>query len=415
MIKGTRLTPMRKTATHSMPKIAYYVQRFPQISQGFVYNQMAAPHDMGWDTKVIACRCADASHIPQEASRCGYMERRSYLDWAATEIALARKLLGNTLTRKLLEFRHQVHSRRHTQKPLRFPGGNYDIIHAQFGYSGTVALQHRQLGMIEGPILTAFRGYDLTGFYRLKGPHYYDALKAEGDLFLPSCHYFKEMLIADGFPTERVKVIYSGINTTPLEHLPRPRGGDADEVVRVLSVGRLTAKKGFDVGIKAFAKAAAQCGNLRYCIVGGGDLDKELRELAATLGVLDRIEFAGEKDQEAVYPYLAKSDIFLHPSVTPASGDMDGAANAPKEGAAAGLPVIVSNHGGLKEVIEQGSGGYVVQEKDSDTIADHLISLAQDASLRTQMGVAARARALALFKREHINQQIMETYQEFLA
>lgn len=395
-----------------VPRIAYFVQRFPQLSQGFVYNQMAAPVAAGWEARVIARKWEPERVCPEVAREAGFLERRHYLNRACDALKRMRRYYGSTFTRWRLRQQALRESRRHTGTEIPLPEPRFDVLHAQFGYAGAMALELRKLGLVQGPLITAFRGYDITAQVRKKGRSYYDDLFREGEWFLPSCRYFIDLMTDLGCPAERIRVIYSGINTDPLRDLPIRRERLDGAPVRLLSVGRLVPKKGFSIGIRALAEARKQGVELTYTIVGGGEDESRLKQLARDLGVGGHVHFPGAQPQEQIPGFLGEADIFLHPSETPDSGDQDGAANAPKEAGAAGLPVIVTAHGGLPEVVEDGVSGFVVPERAVEAMADRLATLAKDQETRYRFAEASRRHVLQTFDRGVINKQLMAFYEE---
>jgi glycosyltransferase involved in cell wall biosynthesis len=160
--------------------------------------------------------------------------------------------------------------------------------------------------------------------------------------------------------------------------------------ITVGMVGRLTAWKGQHVFLRAFKRAFPD-GGCRAVIVGAplfgeDEYEAHLRRLVGSLGLDDRVEFAGF--QEDIPAQLARFDILVHASVIP-----EPFGQVVLEGMAAGLPVVASGAGGPSEVITDGRDGFLFEPGESDGLAAVLRRLAADPSLRERVGTAARARA----------------------
>lgn len=170
-------------------------------------------------------------------------------------------------------------------------------------------------------------------------------------------------------------------NPAPLEPAsssPRP--------LTILIVSRLTPFKGVDVGIRALPLLCRP--DVRLRIVGSGRVEAELRQMAATLGVTDRVEFAGEVAPERIHHEYARADIFALPSRYEPFGIVL------VEAMAAGLPVVASRTGGIPDVLEGGNVGLLTPVGDEQALAAALNTLLVNPELRARMGAAGRRRAL---------------------
>ncbi|MFP5360737.1 MAG: glycosyltransferase [Actinomycetes bacterium] len=156
--------------------------------------------------------------------------------------------------------------------------------------------------------------------------------------------------------------------------------------VRVLAVGRLVEKKGFDVLIRAVGLAQSR---LELVIVGDGP---ERRALEASARGLP-ITFLGKLRREALNEEYRKAAVAVFPSRRAASGDQDGLPVAMLEAMGAGCAVIASDLPGINEAIEEGHSGALVPPGDADALARTLEVVAEDAELRAALGHAARVRA----------------------
>jgi glycosyltransferase involved in cell wall biosynthesis len=155
-------------------------------------------------------------------------------------------------------------------------------------------------------------------------------------------------------------------------------------------VGRIAPWKGQDVFLRGFAEAFPD-GEARATIVGAplfGEeaYERELHELAARLGVSERVRFAGFRDDVAAE--LAELDVLVHASVIP-----EPFGQVVVEGMAAGIPVIAAGSGGPAEVMDDEVHGLLYAPRDSAALAGALRRLAGAPELRVRMGQAGLERA----------------------
>lgn len=155
-------------------------------------------------------------------------------------------------------------------------------------------------------------------------------------------------------------------------------------------VGRIAPWKGQDLFLRAFARAFPG-GETRAAIVGGpmfGEerYERELAALAASLGIADRVDFRGFR--ENVWAELAGFDALVHASLTP-----EPFGQVVLEGMAAGLPVIAPDAGGPASLIRHGDTGMLFAPGDERALAERMRALREDAQARARMGEAAQAAA----------------------
>src|SRR5206468_35244 len=123
----------------------------------------------------------------------------------------------------------------------------------------------------------------------------------------------------------------------------------------VLSVGRLTAAKNYEMLFR-IAERCRGANQAHFFIAGHGELEQELKTMAARMSVLDRVHFLGlRRDVPAL---LASADVFCYTS------RFEGFPNALLEAMAAGLPIFTTRFTGVEEIIEDGATGLIVPQDD---------------------------------------------------
>jgi len=286
------------------------------------------------------------------------------------------------------------------------------LVHAHFGPDGLLALPlARALGV---PIVTSLRGYDvgrsttsLLASGRLSWMRYalgQDALKREGGLFLAVSDALRARAVAAGFPPERTRTHYNGVD---LARFPAGPGGDG---ATILHVGRLVEKKGTALLLAAFAEVRKAHPGAMLAIVGEGPLRGALEQRSAELGLGESVRFLGAQPPEIVAEWMRRSAVLAAPSLTAGDGDAEGLPNVVVEAAASALAVVASDHVGIPEAVADGRNGFIVPEGESEPLARRLSDLLASAELRRGMGLAGRKLAEARFDAARQMERLEEIY-----
>ncbi|MET0863725.1 MAG: glycosyltransferase family 4 protein, partial [Nakamurella sp.] len=150
----------------------------------------------------------------------------------------------------------------------------------------------------------------------------------------------------------------------------RERYGVAAQAPLLLSVSRLVARKGQDNLIRAVPAIVSLVPDLRVLIVGDGPDAARLRGLAGSLGLADRVIFAGQVGWSDLPAHYAAADVFAMLCRTRGSGlDVEGLGIVFLEASASGLPVIAGRSGGAPETVQEGRTGVVVDGRDIESVA----------------------------------------------
>ncbi len=172
---------------------------------------------------------------------------------------------------------------------------------------------------------------------------------------------------------------------------PAPR---AERPLTIGIVKSLAPKYGVDLLLRAFAGLPDAC---RLLIVGDGPQRAELEALAGELGIAARTEFTGAVAHADVPALLNRLDIYVAPSRL----DSESFGVAVIEASACALPVVVSDAGGLPEVVRDGETGLVVPRDDVPALQAALQRLVLDAALRDRLGGAGRAHVARAYEWGH--------------
>jgi glycosyltransferase involved in cell wall biosynthesis len=187
----------------------------------------------------------------------------------------------------------------------------------------------------------------------------------------------------------RIEVIRSAVDTAQFLDSPncdaiRSEFGIPADALVLGAAGQLIPRKGHRYLLQAVAGLKQRFPTLRLVIFGDGYLSSQLREQASSLGLGDTVQFAGFRDD--LDDFMGCFDVFVHPALA------EGLGVATLKAAAAGVPVIGFNAGGLPEAIVNGETGILVPPEDVDALQDAIATLASDRDLRQRMGAAGRKR-----------------------
>ncbi|MEY2499771.1 MAG: hypothetical protein QOI07_105 [Verrucomicrobiota bacterium] len=205
-------------------------------------------------------------------------------------------------------------------------------------------------------------------------------------VFVNSEHY-RKCWIDRGFAPEKLKILPRGLDTDLFNPTRRdlkfwPGSGANGKEVRLLYVGRISREKDLDVLAAAYKKIRKAGHPVKLYLVGDGPYAEAL---AATLP--DAV-FLGYLSGEKLAKAYASADAFVFPSTTDTFG------NVVLEAQASGLPVIVSDIGGPKELVDDGRTGFVTKAHDPEDFARAIERISGDAGLRARMGEEARRQVI---------------------
>ncbi len=201
-------------------------------------------------------------------------------------------------------------------------------------------------------------------------------------------------------PFERSLVCYPGIHDD-FVRLPAPTFDySPDRAFRLVSVGRLTPRKGFDVVIAAVGILTRSGLDVTYDIVGSGDDLQRLHEVAGEHGVTDRVTFSGfAPDNAAIVEKLRRGDLFCMVSrLRDSRCDVEGFGIVYLEAGAAGRPCVASRSGGIPEAVVHDETGVLVEDPESaEQVADAIRTYIGNPDLLRRHGMRAYERAVRQF------------------
>ncbi len=203
-------------------------------------------------------------------------------------------------------------------------------------------------------------------------------------------------------PGSEFFVIPNGVETKRFKPASRP----LNSKVKILFIGRLIPRKGFQRVVMALPKVRERTASLfEVEVVGTGTSRWQLDVVAEELGVSELIHYVGTVPYDRLEKAYQYADIFVLTSLS------EGMPSVILEAMGCGLPVVASDVGGNNELVEEGVNGYLIKGDDVETLAQQLTRLIDDASLRRQMGQAGREKALK-YDWENIMREYNRLYEQ---
>jgi len=208
------------------------------------------------------------------------------------------------------------------------------------------------------------------------------------DRVIAISNFVKNDMIASGVESERITVVYNGLDLNAFDSSKVRSGTEKADMV-IGSVGSLTKRKGHRFLIEAFAKVANDIPNVRLVIAGEGPEFGSLTSLVHSLDLASRVTFTGYSSN--VPSLLSEFDLYVHPATDEPFGI------AVLEAMSSGLCVIATAVDGVPEIIQDGQTGILVASQDPDQMASAMRRTLVAPDLRSRLGAMAIEEVSARF------------------
>ncbi len=280
-----------------------------------------------------------------------------------------------------------------------------DVVHAH-GYKADLytwaALRNQDVPFIS----TCHTWYDNSVLLRAYGAADRHVLRSFAAVVAVS-HEVESRLLAARVAPDRISIVPNGIDTGAfLVHNPTPNQ-DANRPLVVGLVGRLSYEKGIDLFVHAAARVLEDLPDTRFHIIGDGPERLALEHLIQTLNLSGSVSLLGRKDDmPAIYPAI---DLIVSAS------RQEGLPISLLEAMASGRAILATSVGEVPSLIRNQETGLLVPPNDIDTLVAGMRALLTSASLRQQLGTAARHRVEAEFSAEQMTERYCRIYRRVLA
>jgi glycosyltransferase involved in cell wall biosynthesis len=210
-----------------------------------------------------------------------------------------------------------------------------------------------------------------------------------------------------GADPDKVVVIPMGVNTEAFSWPREPPGTRGD--LRMVSVGRLHWVKGYEYALQAVDLLSRRGHVVNYTIAGDdGGGEKSVRLARRDLALEERVTLAGFVPPAGVRDLLRSADLFVLPSIS------EGVSTAALEAMAMGVPVVVTDVGGMADVIDYGRAGMLVPPRDSLELANAIERLIVDPDLREGISKEGTKRVRECFDAGQQTDRLVAMYEDLV-
>lgn len=291
-----------------------------------------------------------------------------------------------------------------------------DIVHTHTAKAGMLGRVAARLALGRRPIVVhTYHGHVLRGYFSPRTTAFYRALerglaRLSTRLVGVSQATVDDLVELGVAPRERFSVVPVGLDLAAFLRVQpgtgpwrAELGADADALVLAF-VGRLVPIKRVDLLIEAVRRARQRGVDVRLAVIGDGELRAALEHQAAPLG--DAVRFLGfRRDLTAI---AAGTDLAVLAS------DNEGTPVALIEAAAAGVPAIATDVGGVRDIVVDGRSGLLVPPGDADALADAICDADARRAELPAMGRAAREHVAGRFAAERLVADVGDLYDRLL-
>ncbi len=398
--------------------MAYILHWFPEPTETFIFNEVVGLREMGLPIRVYTLYGELAANLSRDMLAARVPTLRlgipavagipsDLLFWKRRDPARFRQVCFRVLMRRWSDLENTAESW------WAFFCGF--LLARRFEED---AIEHIHAPWANGPATAAWVASLLTGIPFSFAVHATDIYPPDGALMekIAASSFIRSENGAnvdylgtfDRTFLPKIHLVYSGhpirsVGTAPVPMTPP---------YRILALGRLVPKKGFDVLIRACGVLKERGVDLRLVLGGSGRCHSDLKNLADRLGLGDRVEFRGFVPQHLVSDFLATGDVFVMPSVVDATGDRDGLPNVILEALLQGLPVVASDVCGIREAVRHSETGLLVRQGDPLDLADVIQEMLRDRGKALQMAEAGRAMVVREFDIQESCLKMLQLFQE---
>jgi glycosyltransferase involved in cell wall biosynthesis len=284
---------------------------------------------------------------------------------------------------------------------------NYDIIHSHTSHAHTLAFL-ASLGIRTRLLVSRRVDFSIFrhSFLHLSGIKY----RFMTDYYIAISHKIKDILVQDGVPRQRIFVVHSGIDperftAVSMDYLIPEFNLKSNEPV-VVNVAHLAGHKGQQYLVRAIPLVLAKIPAARFFIVGEGELMSELKALAVSLGLNQKLIFTGFRQDVGAFYQIA--DLFVSSSV------QEGLGTAVLDALALGKPVVATNSGGIPEIIQDGETGRLVAPADPAALAEGIIELLTNPKEARRMAMQGQMMVRKMFSVDLMVEKNIEVYRQIL-
>lgn len=386
-------------------KIAYLLNGFPRLSETFILREILELEQQGTRLHIFALFKPSAIDMVEEGK---------YIQAPVTYLPHPRRFPHGTLILMAMTARRLLKTPWRLLRTClsvvirsRQPSALRHLLHASYlaDQLERERITHLHAHYANTPATIAQFVYLLTGISYSFTAHAYDiylsskaslAYKMKMASFVVTCTGYNQQYLSalvDRRAGEHIHRIYHGLDTRIFPTV----ASTSRTPPLILSVARLTEKKGLSYLIRACRLLADQGYNFTCRIVGEGPLHPVLEQEIRELKLTERVELQGAEPLKRVIEMYQQATIMALPCIIGKNGDRDGIPNVLIEALYMEVPVISTPVSGIPELITSEVNGLLVPPNDSMALAGALARLLDDSDLRDRLAASGRQKVLEQF------------------
>lgn len=292
----------------------------------------------------------------------------------------------------------------------------FDIIHAHYGHNGAFIADLIAKEILQKvKLVTSFHGYDMWPSKMEQLQIKYKNLIIQQSIKIANTNYSKSLLLNIGFNESDIRVIPVGLDLDVFYSKKKYKAFNEQNLFNLVFCGRLAKVKAPEQTIEIINEIInnRKIKNVRLHIIGEGEMHMELISRIKKYQLDDYVNMHGALNQKQIVSILENSSVFILPGIyEKETGSAETQGLVVQEAQALGLPVIVSNVGGIKFGMVEGRTGYVVDESDIRQYADKIIYLMGNEPVLKKMSIDAKAFVVENYDIRIIGEKLINTYKE---
>jgi glycosyltransferase involved in cell wall biosynthesis len=407
-----------------VPVLGMILKGYPRISETFISNEILLLEKRGFAIHLFSMR-----QPREDFTHASVNEIRARVDYLPETLLkpLPRLLYHNLIlafkqpgiyaaalktawrrflrTYKSATIKHLLQAGYLAQRLL--PASGVTHLHAHFAHSPTsVAMFTSQLTGLPFSFTAHAKDIYTSDPRQLRE-------KIELSRFVITCTEYNRrhlLKISDGHPT-RIHRIYHGIDIDLFSGKCEQQNNPVHPY-RILTIARLTAKKGLPTVYKALKILADNGVSFEHTLIGDGEDRESILELIGKLELSSMTRWLGTQPHHVVLEHYRDSDLFVLGCEVATNGDRDGIPNVLVESMAMGVPVVATDVSAIPELVQDGETGLLVSAGRPGKLAEAMRRMLTDTELRHRVIPAACQAAAEGFDNRRLIQDLANVYQK---
>ncbi|MDD5680059.1 MAG: glycosyltransferase [Candidatus Omnitrophica bacterium] len=377
----------------TQPRIAYILSQFPVTSETFILREIRALQSRGVNIKIVSLKPCRDKIIHPEARE---LMRHTLYARAVTFGGLRFSFCYPVRALKTLSYVVSTY----TSNPVGLAKALYvwleclslaDMIKRD-------GITHIHSHWATMPTTAALILSKLAGIPFSFTAHAWDIFvdsaglgeKIEKAKFTVTCTEYNRQFLHDIYQNGDKEKIYRNYHGIDIDKFSAIEKQNEDNMLHILSIGRLVETKGFEYLIEACAMLRNKGVPFECTIVGDGPLEAKLRMLVHDERLNNHVKLAGAMTQEEIKQLYCRATVLIQPSVVAKDGDRDGIPNVILEAMAMGIPIIATDLSGIPEAVMDNRSGILVPERDIYALSKAMETVWSDIKLRAVLSQNGR-------------------------